>query len=65
MTIDEIKINNFGNLSDIHLTPGDGLNIIYAENGAGKSTLLNFIKFVFYGTKVKKLPGDLSFNALL
>lgn len=62
MTINEIKINNFGNLSDIHLTPGDGLNIIYAENGAGKSTLLNFIKFVFYGTKVKKLPGDLSFK---
>lgn len=62
MTINEIKINNFGNLSDICLTPGDGLNIVYAENGAGKSTLLNFIRFIFFGTKIKKIPGDISFK---
>ncbi len=62
MRIDKICINNFGKLSDITLSPKDGLNIIYAPNESGKSTLLAFIKFIFYGTKVKKNKGEMPFK---
>ncbi len=62
MRIDKICINNFGKLSDITFSLKDGLNIIYAPNESGKSTLLAFIKFIFYGTKVKKSKGEMSFK---
>ena len=62
MTIDKIYIANFGKLTDLTIIPSDGLNIIYAPNESGKSTLLSFIKYMFYGTKVKKARGDMTFK---
>ncbi len=62
MKIKKINISSFGKLSDSEFKPGQGLNIIYAPNESGKTTLLSFLKYIFYGVKQKKLPGDLSFK---
>ena len=62
MTIDKISIDSFGKLSNLEIMPASGLNIIYAPNESGKSTLLSFIKFVFYGTRQKKVKGDMTFK---
>ena len=62
MIINKICITNFGKLSDLTIYPTDGLNIIYAPNESGKSTLLSFIKYMFYGTKMKKSKGDMTFK---
>lgn len=62
MTIDKISIDSFGKLSNLEIVPEPGLNIIYAPNESGKTTLLSFIKFVFYGTRQKKLKGDMTFK---
>ncbi len=62
MIIKDINVNNFGKLSDIRLTPSDGLNVIYAPNESGKTTLMSFVKYILYGTKQKKQSGDLSFK---
>ncbi len=62
MTIDRIYIKNFGKLSDLTVAATAGLNIIYAPNESGKSTFLSFIKYMFYGTKMKKNKGDMTFK---
>jgi len=62
VTIDKIYIENFGKLTDITVVPTGGLNIIYAPNESGKSTFLSFIKYMFYGTKMKKVKGDMTFK---
>lgn len=48
-------IENFGGLSQVDCTFGDGLTALYAPNGGGKSTLAAFIRAMFYG-----LPADTS-----
>ena len=62
MTIDKIYIADFGKLTDLTVYPTGGLNIIYAPNESGKSTFLAFIKYMFYGTKIKKTKGDMAFK---
>ncbi len=62
MIINKIYITDFGKLSNLTIYPTDGLNIIYAPNESGKSTLLSFIKYMFYGTKMKKSKGDMTFK---
>jgi len=62
MLIKKINVSNFGKLSDITVTPADGLNLIYAPNEGGKTTLLSFVKYIFYGTKQKKDYKDLTFK---
>lgn len=62
MYIKKINIKNFGKLSGLEIIPSKGLNVIYAPNESGKTTLLSFMKYVFYGTKQKKHPGDISFK---
>lgn len=62
MKIRKINISSFGKLNDFQIEPCSGLNIIYAPNESGKTTLLSFLKYIFYGIKQKKQPGDLSFK---
>ncbi len=62
MIIEKITVVNFGILQDFEVYPGDGMNVIYAPNESGKSTLLAFLKFMFYGSRQKKEPGELTFK---
>ena len=43
MNIEEIQINGFGKLEEMHLEFKNGLNLIVGENESGKSTLTEFI----------------------
>lgn len=54
MKILNLKINNFGKLSNKEIQLEDGINIIYGENESGKSTLLKFIMGMFYGLSKNK-----------
>lgn len=54
MKILNLKINNFGKLSNKEIKLEDGINIIYGENESGKSTLLKFIMGMFYGLSKNK-----------
>lgn len=54
MKILNLKINNFGKLSNKEIKLKDGINIIYGENESGKSTLLKFIMGMFYGLSKNK-----------
>lgn len=54
MKILNLKINNFGKLSDKEIELSDGINIIYGNNESGKSTLLKFIMGMFYGLSKNK-----------
>ncbi len=54
MKIQNIKINNFGKLSNKEINLSDGINVIYGENESGKSTLLKFIMGMFYGLSKNK-----------
>lgn len=58
MKIIEIKIDDFGCLSDRSFSLAEGFNLIQGENESGKSTLLAFIKFILYG-----LPRKTAENA--
>lgn len=54
MQILNLKVNNFGKLSDKEIELSDGINVIYGENESGKSTLLKFIMGMFYGLSKNK-----------
>ena len=54
MKILNLKINNFGKLSNKEIEISDGINVIYGENESGKSTLLKFIMGMFYGLSKNK-----------
>ncbi len=49
MRLIEIRIEEFGKLTDCSFELGRGLNLIDGPNESGKSTLLAFLRFVFYG----------------
>ena len=49
MKIQNIKINNYGNLKQKEIYLKNNINIIYGKNETGKSTLLNYLKNIFYG----------------
>ena len=59
MKIDNLKINNFGNLNskDISLKK---LNIIFGKNESGKSTLLNFVINILYNISKNKNGKNIS-----
>lgn len=54
MEIENLKINNFGKLSNKEINLKEGINVIYGENESGKSTLLKFIMGMFYGLSKNK-----------
>ncbi|MBO4321679.1 MAG: AAA family ATPase [Clostridia bacterium] len=56
MKIKKIRIDEYGGLSDLTVTPDRGINIIKGGNESGKSTLMSFISFIFYGLPPKR--GD-------
>jgi len=60
--IEKIEINSFGCISDKVFSFDKGFNLVFGNNESGKTTLLSFVLFAFYGTKIKKQPGDLSFK---
>lgn len=60
MYIENIKIGNFGKLSNREFDLSSGVNILEGRNESGKSTLCEFIKFVFYGLSNKSLGGEMS-----
>lgn len=60
MKIENIKINNYGNLENKEINLKDNINIIYGKNESGKSTLLSYIKNTFYGISKNKNGKDIS-----
>lgn len=57
MKIINIKIDEFGCLSDKNYDLSEGFNLAMGENESGKSTLQAFIKFIFYGLPKKTLES--------
>ncbi len=49
MRLKELRIKNFGKLSDKTISLDDGINVIYGENESGKSTIHTFIRGMFFG----------------
>ncbi len=49
MELLQVKIENFGKLSDASFDFSSGANVICQENGWGKSTLAAFIRIMFFG----------------
>lgn len=60
MKIQNIKINNYGNLKQKEIYLKNNINIIYGKNETGKSTLLNYLKNIFYGISKNKNGKELS-----
>lgn len=54
MKILNLKINNFGKISNKEIDLKPNINVIYGENESGKSTLLKFILGMFYGVSKNK-----------
>ncbi|MBE6605902.1 MAG: hypothetical protein E7635_02555 [Ruminococcaceae bacterium] len=59
MIIEQIHIDNFGNLQNKTLDLSKALNIIEGANESGKSTIAAFIKFIFYGLSGKSRDKQL------
>lgn len=53
MKINKINIASFGKFKNKQIEFSDGFNLIYGENEMGKTTVMEFIKMMFYGSKVK------------
>ncbi len=49
MKIKKINISGYGKLSDLEISPSDGINVIYGKNESGKSTVADFIRYMLYG----------------
>lgn len=49
MKLLELRIRNFGKLTDRNIELSDGINLIYGENESGKSTVHTFIKGMLFG----------------
>ena len=60
MKIENIKINNYGNLENKEINLKDNINIIYGKTESGKYTLLSYIKNTFYGISKNKNGKDIS-----
>ncbi len=58
MIIERIVIGSFGNLSDLHLEFGPGLNVLVGDNESGKSMVAAFIRYMLYGF-AQNAPSDL------
>lgn len=53
MQIDEIKLKNFGGISDLTVKPKK-VNLLIGKNGAGKSTFLKAVKFGVVGGSMRE-----------
>lgn len=62
MIINELEIRSFGKLENRHFVFADSLNLIYGSNECGKTTVFAFVKFMLYGTKIRKAPNSMSFK---
>lgn len=62
MYIKKLEILSFGCYENKILEFKEGFNLIYGKNESGKSTIFAFIIYMFYGLKIKKKPGALSFK---
>lgn len=62
MELKRLYIKQFGGLREREFLFSPGLNVLYGGNEAGKSTLLACVRFLFYGAKFKKEPGQLSWR---
>ena len=60
MKIENIKINNYGNLKQKEINLEKNINIIYGKNETGKSTLLNYLKNIFFGVSKNKNGKEIS-----
>jgi len=56
MKILELHITEFGCLTDRHLIPDEGMNLLVGDNETGKSTVMLFIKFMLYGLPKRGTP---------
>ena len=57
MKITELSLENYRNIEKIHITPCEGVNIIYGENAQGKTNILEGI-FLFTGLKSFRSSKD-------
>ena len=57
MRLIRIEIEEFGKLTDLSLTLGEGMNLIEGKNESGKSTLLAFLRFALYGFPRRNSEG--------
>ncbi len=55
MKVNSIELNNFRNLSSIHLSAESGVNVIYGENAQGKT---NIIEGIWLFTGLKSFRGS-------
>lgn len=62
MYIKKLEIFSFGCYENKVLEFEKGFNVVYGKNESGKSTIFAFVVYMFYGTKIKKKPGTLSFK---
>ena len=62
MELKRLYIKQFGGLQEREFLFSPGLNVLFGGNEAGKSTLLACVRFLFYGAKFKKEPGQLSWK---
>ena len=60
MIIESIFIGHFGNLSNMTLEFGEGLNVILGPNESGKTTVAAFIRYMLYGFGTHRVKDDLS-----
>ncbi len=60
MIIESIKIDHFGNLSDLSCELGERLTVISGPNESGKSTFAAFIRYMLYGFGSNAAPGDMT-----
>ena len=59
MIIERIVIRSFGNLSDVTLEFGRGINVLVGDNESGKSTVAAFIRYMLYGFGTAQAANDL------
>ncbi len=65
MSIDQLVVEHFRNLSALNLKPSPGINVIYGKNGSGKSSILEAIYFLALGKSFRThlLPRIVQFGA--
>ncbi|GLS84808.1 DNA replication/repair protein RecF [Paraferrimonas haliotis] len=49
MSLSQLSLHNFRNITSARLTLSDGLNLIYGDNGSGKTSLLEAIYYLGLG----------------
>ena len=53
MYITEIFLQGFRNLSQLHIEPSDGINVIYGSNAQGKTNFLESLYFCAMGRSMR------------